>query len=82
MRFSNRVEGIDVGIGIVGFFAFVFFVVTAVSELTGAPALGWALTLLALVGILALLLFARRRLLAAQLHESAEPDYPWSDHRP
>jgi hypothetical protein len=73
MRVSNPVEGVDVVIGIVGFFAFAFFVVTAVSELTGAPALGWALTLLVLVGTLALLLLARRRLLAVRLPESDNP---------
>ncbi len=81
MRFSDRVEGVDVGIGVVAFFAFAFFVVTAVSELTGAPALGWALTLLALVGVLVLLLVARRRLVAARSRDSAEPDQAWSDSR-
>jgi hypothetical protein len=53
---------VDVGIGLVGFFAFVFLIVTIVSELTGADALGWALTLLALVITLGLLWRARIRM--------------------
>lgn len=58
---------VDVGIGLVGFFAFVFLIVTVVSELTGADALGWALTLLALVITLGLLWRARIRMRAAAL---------------
>jgi hypothetical protein len=52
----------DVGIGLVGFFAFAFLIVTVVSELTGADALGWALTLLGLVIILGMLWRTRIRL--------------------
>lgn len=55
MRRSDPAYYVDVGIGLVGFFAFVFLVVTIVSELTGADALGWALTLLVLVIVLGLL---------------------------
>ncbi|NEN07919.1 hypothetical protein G3T36_18845 [Diaminobutyricibacter tongyongensis] len=66
MRRSDPAYYVDVGIGFVGFFAFVMLVVTIVSELTGADALGWALTLLALVIILGLLWRARIRLRAAQ----------------
>ncbi len=62
MRWNDPREFVDVGIGIVGFFAFVFLVVTIVSELTGTDALGWALTLLVLVIILGLLWRARIRL--------------------
>ena len=58
---------VDVGIGLVGFFAFVFLIVTIVSELTGADALGWALTLLVLVIVLGLLWRARIRLRDAAL---------------
>lgn len=64
MRDTIGRDTLDVGIGIVGFFAFAFFVVTVASELTGADALGWALTLLALVLLLAALLLARRRMTA------------------
>ena len=57
-------DTLDVGIGIVGFFAFAFFVVTVVCELTGTDALGWALTLLVFVLLLGALLLARRRMSA------------------
>jgi len=57
-------DTLDVGIGIVGFFAFAFFVVTVACELTGTDALGWALTLLVLVMLLGGLLLARRRMTA------------------
>ena len=62
MRWNDPRELVDVGIGLVGFFAFVFLIVTIVSELTGADALGWALTLLVLVIILGLLWRARIRM--------------------
>lgn len=67
MRWNDSLEMVDVGIGIVGFFAFAFLIVTIVSELTGADALGWALTLLALVLILVLLWQSRRRIVASRL---------------
>jgi len=62
MRRNDPRYYVDVGIGFVGFFAFVFLVVTVVSEVTGAAALGWALTLLALVIVLALLWRTRIRM--------------------
>jgi protein-S-isoprenylcysteine O-methyltransferase Ste14 len=62
MRRSDPAYYVDIGIGLVGFFAFVFLIVTIVSELTGADALGWALTLLVLVIILGLLWRWRIRL--------------------
>jgi predicted RND superfamily exporter protein len=62
MRRNDPRYYVDVGIGFVGFFAFVFLVVTIVSEFTGAAALGWALTLLALVIVLALLWRTRIRM--------------------
>jgi protein-S-isoprenylcysteine O-methyltransferase Ste14 len=67
MRRRDPAYYVDVGIGFVGFFAFVFLIVTIVSELTGADALGWALTLLVLVIILGLLWRARIRMRAAAL---------------
>jgi protein-S-isoprenylcysteine O-methyltransferase Ste14 len=73
MRWGDPLELIDVGIGIVGFFAFAFLVVTIVTELTGADALGWALTLLVLVIILGLLWRARRRIVASQ--QPADPPH-------
>jgi len=65
-RTAYTLETIDIGIGIVGFFAFAFLVITVVCEVTGTDALGWALTLLALVLILASLLVTRRRIVQLQ----------------
>jgi predicted RND superfamily exporter protein len=62
-------EGVDILIGIVGFFAFAFLIVTVVAELTRTDALGWALTLLALVLVLASLLLIRRRVRAGGAKE-------------
>lgn len=64
---------VDVGIGLVGFFAFVFLIVTIVSELTGTDALGWALTLLVLVITLGLLWRARIRMRDAALQAQDRP---------
>ena len=61
MRRGDPTESIDIGIGIVGFFSFAFLVVTAATELTGGDALGWALTLLALLILLGFLVHWRRR---------------------
>ena len=66
MRWNDSLEIVDVGIGIVGFFAFAFLIVTIVTEVMGADAIGWALTLLALVLILVLLWQARRRIVASR----------------
>ncbi|MCU1584753.1 MAG: hypothetical protein JWM49_1309 [Microbacteriaceae bacterium] len=54
---------VDLLIGFTGFFAIMFFIITVVCELTGQPALTWALVLLALVGVLALLWRRRTRIL-------------------
>jgi hypothetical protein len=42
-------DRVDLGIGFLGFFAAAFLVITLACELTGRPALPWALVLLALV---------------------------------
>jgi Flp pilus assembly protein TadB len=68
---KEALDYLDVGIGIIGFFAFAFLVVTVVAELTGADALGWALTLLVFVLILGALVMARRRRSAAR--QPADP---------
>jgi hypothetical protein len=47
-------DRVDLGIGFLGFFAAAFLVITLACELTGRPALPWALVLLALVVGLAL----------------------------
>ncbi|WP_022882826.1 hypothetical protein [Gryllotalpicola ginsengisoli] len=73
----KAIEVLDICLGIVGFFAAAFFVVTAVCELTGAPALGWALTLLGLVAALALLVTIRRRMLAAEARGGAPVSTAW-----
>lgn len=67
MRWNDPLEVVDVGIGFVGFFAFAFLVITAACELTGQPALGWAVTTLVLVLALIALWQGRRRILAARL---------------
>ena len=75
MRWNDSRELLDVGIGIVGFFAFAFLIVTIGVELSGADALGWALTLLVLVLLLVVLWQARARIIASRLPEDerAEP---------
>lgn len=52
-------------IGFAGFFGVVFLVVTIACELTGRPALGWALTLLFLVVLVGVLLRQRRAIVRA-----------------
>ncbi|WP_181445562.1 hypothetical protein [Gryllotalpicola protaetiae] len=73
----KAIELVDIAIGIVGFFAFAFLIVTGVSELTGAPALGWALALLGVVIALGLLLALRRRMLAAEARGGAQVSTAW-----
>jgi LPXTG-motif cell wall-anchored protein len=68
---KEALDYLDVGIGIIGFFTFAFLVVTVAAELTGADALGWALTLLVFVLILGALLMARRRKVSGR--QPAEP---------
>ena len=46
---AKPTDGIDVAIGFLAFFAIAFLIITIVCELTGRPALSWALILLALV---------------------------------
>ncbi|HWU46952.1 MAG TPA: hypothetical protein VN133_09385 [Humibacter sp.] len=66
MRRGDRLETLDVFIGAVGFFAFAFLVITVVCEVTGTDALAWALTVLALLLVLACLLLARRNMVASR----------------
>jgi predicted RND superfamily exporter protein len=76
-RSTNMLETVDVGIGIVGFFAFAFLVITVICELTGTDALGWALALLVFVLVLAALLMFRRRITrstAADSSASVDPE--------
>ena len=67
MRRNEPREYVDVGLGFVGFFGVAFVIITAVCELTGEPALAWALVSLVLVVIFIVLLQARRRIVAARL---------------
>ncbi|MBN9629246.1 MAG: hypothetical protein J0I18_01320 [Actinobacteria bacterium] len=67
MRRNDPKEFVDVGLGFVGFFGVAFVIITAVCELTGQPALPWALVSLTLVVVFILLLQARRRMAAARL---------------
>ncbi|MEY9951375.1 hypothetical protein [Leifsonia sp. EB34] len=67
MRRNDPKEFVDLGLGFVGFFAVVFVIITASCELTGQPALTWALVSLVLVVVFILLLQARRRIAAARL---------------
>jgi len=71
------IELIDIAIGIMGFFTAAFLVVTGITELSGAPALGWALALLAFVVVLALLIALRRRMLAAEARGGEPVSTAW-----
>lgn len=64
----KAIEVLDMGIGFLGLFAAAVFVITVLMEITGRSALGWALTLLALVVALGALLLVRHRLLDAEAH--------------
>ncbi|MDZ4092332.1 MAG: hypothetical protein U1D68_14125 [Arthrobacter sp.] len=55
-------EDFDIIIGLLGFWTLVLLVVTVWMEVTGQPALGWALGLLAMVLALYGLIRLRRRL--------------------
>ncbi|MFJ5956061.1 hypothetical protein ACIQC5_08870 [Paenarthrobacter sp. NPDC092416] len=55
-------EDFDIIIGLLGFWALVLLVVTIVMELTGQPALGWAMGLLAVVLALWGMLRLRKKL--------------------
>ena len=61
LRPTSRIEE---AIGFVGCFGLLFLGVTVFCELTGRPALGWALTLLVTVVAVVLLDRWRRRVLA------------------
>ena len=55
-------EAFDIIIGLLGFWGLVLLVITVWMEVTGQPALGWALGLLAMVLALYGLIRLRRRL--------------------
>ena len=55
-------EDFDIIIGLLGFWGLVLLVITVWMEVTGQPALGWALGLLAMVLALYGLIRLRRRL--------------------
>jgi MYXO-CTERM domain-containing protein len=63
---------VDLLIGFTGFFAAMFFIITVVCELTGQPALTWALVLLLLVVVLALLWRKRTRILRTSRESATE----------
>lgn len=56
-------ERFDLGIGFFGFFAVAFFLFTLVAEITGAPAVGWALITLLLAVMVTSLWLGRRKAL-------------------
>lgn len=56
---ERKAENIDILIGLLGFFAAVLVVVTIIAQLSGEPAVGWALLLLLLVLIIWLLVKKR-----------------------
>ncbi len=64
----------DVLVGLVGGLAGILFVVTVVAELTGQPALLWALLLAASIAVLAVLLVRRRRRLRADAEPGPGPE--------
>ena len=59
----SRTTQVDMLLGFTGFFGAIFLVVTVICEVTGRPALGWALTLLGVVVLFVLLLRRRARIL-------------------
>lgn len=61
-RRERSAEDFDIIIGFLGFWTVVVFAVTAWMEVTGQPALGWALGLLALVLALYGMIRLRKRL--------------------
>jgi membrane protein implicated in regulation of membrane protease activity len=63
---------VDLLIGFTGFFAVMFFIITVVRELTGQPALTWAIVLLVLVVVLALLWRRRTRILRSAGESAGE----------
>jgi Flp pilus assembly protein TadB len=63
---------VDMLIGFTGFFAIMFFIITVVCELTGQPALTWAIVLLVLVVVLSLLWRRRTRILRRTAESLAE----------
>ncbi|CAM5493336.1 hypothetical protein [Leifsonia shinshuensis] len=67
MRRNDPKEFVDLGLGFVGFFAVAFVIITASCELTGQPALVWAVISLVLVAVFIALLQARRRIQASRL---------------
>jgi len=73
----KAIEVVDMSIGVIGFFAAAFLVITGVSEIAGVPALGCALALLGLVIVLALLVALRRRMLAAEARGGALVSTAW-----
>ncbi|MBY0177978.1 hypothetical protein [Curtobacterium herbarum] len=71
LRPTSRIEE---AIGFVGCFGLLFFSVTVFCELTGRPALGWALTLLGAVVAIVLLDRWRRRVLR-RTADAAQADH-------
>lgn len=67
-KMIRRAENVDIVIGFLGFFAAVLVVVTVVTELHGASAVGWSLLLL--LDVLAIwgLWRLRRRLPEPEIH--------------
>jgi membrane protein implicated in regulation of membrane protease activity len=79
LRPTSRIEE---AIGFVGCFGLLFFGVTVSCELTGRPALGWALALLATVVAVVLLDRWRRRVLRRTADRVAGPDHLPAATRP
>ncbi|MDN4614232.1 hypothetical protein P5G50_07170 [Leifsonia sp. F6_8S_P_1B] len=74
MRWNDPREALDVGIGFVAFFGVAFFAITLWCELSGQPALLWAVVTLVLVLALVALWQARRRIIAARLRAEADAE--------
>jgi len=64
---------VDQLIGFTGFFVVMFFAITAYCELSGQPALGWAMLLLGL-SVLFGLLIRRRMKIVRLVREAAEAE--------
>jgi hypothetical protein len=68
-------DRLDEAIGFIGFFAVMMLGVTILCEVTGRPALGWALFLLALV-VAEALLWRRRTVIRWRAAQAAVPAAP------
>lgn len=73
MSSGTRLQTVEVGIGMAGFFTFAFAALTFICEVMGEDALGLALTTLGFVTALILLVLVRRSIIS-QRDNAREPE--------